>query len=188
MLIADPMISCVSSLVSMLTKDHGTVTKSSPARRGVSVGTSSLRILCALCVQSVLNYPPKSEGLRTGARRPFSRREQLACQRLGFRRRGDVPLVAALEALPVVAARLVATSSRRRRSRTPDTSPHRLVPADEVAVRIVRAAVERLAALLRATLGDLAAVLRTHDARGHRARAATLRETCCSRGSRPLRP
>src|SRR6185503_1104208 len=91
---------------------------------------------------------------------------------VGLRR---VPFVTALETLPEIAARF------RRLHLGADVSALRtllgdgLVPRHEIAI-LIRARVERGAALARATLHQLAAVLRTEDAGRHGARAATLRE------------
>src|SRR6185295_12723666 len=52
-----------------------------------------------------------------------------------------------------------------------------LVPTDEIAVGVVRTAVERLPPLLRPPLGDLTPILRTDHASGHGAGATTLRES-----------
>src|SRR3954471_1401116 len=87
----------------------------------------------------------------------------------------DVPLVAALEALAVLAARFGELHLRAHVSALGTLLRHGLVPHDEVAA-LVGAGIERRAALPRAALHELTAVLGTEDTRGHRARTATLRE------------
>src|SRR5439155_8022438 len=84
-----------------------------------------------------------------------------------------VPFVAALEAFAEVSARLGEFHLRAEIAALGTLLRDRLVPDDEVAV-VVGAGVERGAALLRAPLDDLAAVLGAKDPGGHRARSATL--------------
>src|SRR5215208_5905452 len=71
----------------------------------------------------------------------------------------DVPLVAALEVFAVVAARLVELRIGAHVAALGARLGDRLVPADEVAVRVVLSPVERLPALLRAPLRESPAVL-----------------------------
>src|SRR5688572_15842683 len=88
----------------------------------------------------------------------------------------DVPLVAALDALPELAPRLVGLHFGAEVAALRALLRYWLVPADEVAIGVVRAAVNRLPSLLGATLGNLAAVLRADDSGGHRPCAAALRK------------
>src|SRR5678815_5017400 len=86
---------------------------------------------------------------------------------LSLRRRRNIPLVAALEATTVFATRLVALHLGPEVTAFGTDLRHGLVPADEVAIRIVGAAVERLAAFLRASLRNFTAVFRAHHAGRH---------------------
>src|SRR3954469_12857519 len=86
-----------------------------------------------------------------------------------------IPLVATLEALPEIAARLGELHLGAHVTAFRTGLGHGLVPRDEVA-GLVAARVERGAALLRAALHQLAAVLRAEHTRGHGARASALRE------------
>src|SRR5690242_18229440 len=87
----------------------------------------------------------------------------------------DIPLVAALEALAVLASRFRELHLGAEVAALGALLRHGLVPDDEVAA-VVSTGIERGAALARAALDELAAVLWTEDARWHRARAPTLRE------------
>src|SRR4051812_46169295 len=101
-------------------------------------------------------------------------RSALARQRLrGIFLLRHVPLVTALETLSILAARLRELHLGAEIAALGTFLRDRLVPHHEVAA-VVRAGVERRAALLRATLHQLTAILRTEDAGGHRARAAAL--------------
>src|SRR3712207_1764334 len=92
-----------------------------------------------------------------------SPRQLLRLRRLPLRLR-HVPLVRALEALPVLAARLVGFGLRPEVAALRARLLHRLVPDHEVAV-LVRAGVERRTALARAALDDVATVFRTAHSR-----------------------
>src|SRR5690348_11162631 len=88
---------------------------------------------------------------------------------------GHVPLVLALETLAEFAARFGELHLGAEVGALGALVRHGLVPDDEIAA-LVRARVERGAAFARAALHELAAILGAEHARGHRPRAATLRE------------
>src|SRR6185437_2359379 len=97
-----------------------------------------------------------------------------------FRTRGErrlhIPLVATLEAAAVFAARLGGTRFGADVAAFGARIRNRFVPRDEIAVRVVRAPVEGAAALLRAELDQVPAILRAFHTDGERTRTATLRE------------
>src|SRR5829696_9680158 len=120
---------------------------------------------------------PRAPSWRAGLRAFRSNRRPLDGHGLlGVRRLRRRPLVGALEALAVGAARLVGLGLGAHVAALRAHLGHRLVPADEVAGGVVGAAVERLPPLLGAALGDVAAVLRAEHAGGNGAGAAALRE------------
>src|SRR5689334_21003629 len=83
---------------------------------------------------------------------------------LGLRTR-YIPLIATFDALPELTPGLVRLHFRTQVPAFRALLRHGLVPAHEVAVRVVRTAVERLPSLLGSPLGDLTAVLRADDPR-----------------------
>src|SRR5215203_4161832 len=87
-----------------------------------------------------------------------------------------IPFIPAFDAFTELAAGLVRLHFRTQVAALRTFLRHRLVPAYEIAVRVVGAPVERLAPLLGPAFRDLAAVLRADDARRHRPRSAALRE------------
>src|SRR2546423_8445485 len=115
--------------------------------------------------------------------RPARRQRRLRTEshRHGFRRRSDVPLVRALDASSIVTGRFCElclgadVTALRARLR------YRLVPDDEVALGIVRTAVERLPALLGPTDGDVAAILGAFHTGRHRSRPTALRESAATK-------
>src|SRR5262245_61320498 len=82
-----------------------------------------------------------------------------------------VPLVAAFQAFAILAARLGELHLGTEVAALGTLLGHWFVPDDEVAV-LVRARIERGAALARAPLHELTAVLRAEDPRWHRSRSS----------------
>src|SRR5206468_9759926 len=116
------------------------------------------------------NEAPRQRFVRISRERHRNRLERLAGERLrGIFLLRHVPFVAALEALAIFSARLrelhLSTELAALRTLLGDG----LVPHDEVAA-VVRAGVERRAALARAALHELTAILRAEHARRHRPR------------------
>src|SRR5918993_3576284 len=72
----------------------------------------------------------------------------------GFRA-SNVPLITAFDALSELAPRLIGFHLGPKIPAFRAFLGYRLVPADEVAVRVIRTAVKRLSSLLRPALGDL---------------------------------
>src|SRR5690242_7269573 len=113
---------------------------------------------------STVNRPPSTVN-----------RQPLTSTRLRVFLLRHVPLVAALQTFAIPAARFRELHLRAEVAAFRTLLGDRLVPDDEIAA-LVRACIERSATLARAPLHELSAILRAEDARGHRPRAAALRE------------
>src|SRR5262249_10930916 len=111
--------------------------------------------------------------LRQHAAVPRSRSNRLDLRFSGL---GHTPLIRALETFPITPASLVGFRLGADVPAFGALLGDRLVPTDEVALRIVLTAVEGLAPLLGTARGDISTVLRAFHARRHRPGAAAFRE------------
>src|SRR5438477_8952330 len=81
---------------------------------------------------------------------------------------GSIPLIRALDATAILAARLVRLHLSADVAALRADFSNRLVPDNEIARRIIRASVESLAAFLRTTNRNVASIFRTLHASRHR--------------------